>query len=145
MRSQEINHEKLKWLISGLVDGGAFNEKISNIRKRLRLPKNGLKTNEASQKWHEQMRLKDDKLMFGKEWSLGIRKLDRLDPDYKKNLREYHKKLDVNYLTYSIDEIVEDNPDLNRNFKDAIRSYILFGSIGSPGNYRVYSKHEGGK
>ncbi len=143
MTSHEINSERLKLLISGLVDGEKFKMRIKEIRKKLGIPNKGLRTIEESQAWHKTVSIKQDEIMTNPEWIERVYALDKNDPEYDTKYRNLHKEAPVNFLTYSIDELMEEYQDLSENLSSSVHDFILFNSISSPYNSRVYSRHKG--
>jgi len=143
MRSNEINLEKLKLLISGLADGDSFNKRIKLLRKELKIPARGLKTAEDSQNWHKAAMTKQDEIFYDPKWVERVYALDRNDPDYQKKYRDLHKEGPINLLTYSIQEIMKDYADLAKNLEDSVRGYILFNSLSPSNNWTVFSTYEG--
>lgn len=145
IRSHKLNQEKFQALVSGLADNGRFNKRVGEVRRALKIPKDGLKTNEEAQKWQEDAIRKHDRLLDNKKWKEKVIALDKNDPKYDEKRRELHRKLPMNCLTYAIEDILNENSDLSDNFKGPIRDYILFNTMPSPGNFRVYSRYEGDK
>lgn len=143
MTSDKINSEKLKLLISGLVDGAKFKKRIKDIRNRLGIPNKGLKTIEESQAWYKASTLAQDEIMTNPEWIERVYALDKNDHEYDAKYRSLHKEAPINFLSYSIDELMEEYEDLSENLRSSIHDYILFNSISSPHNTNVYSHYKG--
>ena len=147
MKVTSIAQEKLHILASGLIDGGAFNSRVEKLRKKLKIPRGGISNNDESMEWHKSSLIESDQIMESKAWRERIRDLDKNSPDYKKKHRELHREIPINMLTYEIQDIISEHPDLKINMKEAIRSHILFGDqvmIGGS-HYQVFTRIENGK
>lgn len=143
MTSNDLNAEKLKLLLSGVVDGEEFKKKLRQIRKKLGIPSRGLKTIDESQAWCKAATIKQDEIMTDPKWIARVYALDKNDPEYEAKYRSLHKEAPINFLTYSVDELMEEYQDLNANLRDSVHDYILFNSISAPSNSRVYSNYNG--
>lgn len=145
--SVQINLEKFKLLISGLADGGAFNKKVVEIRRKLRIPDDGLSTDQEIEKWTNWISDESDKVVSNKKWKEKIRKLDKDDPSFAKKKREIHKEIPLFFLGSSARDLVAKSPDLTENFIDTVCHYIKFGDrrIRIPNNYQIVIQKRNGK
>lgn len=144
-RSQQIRVQRFKILLSGVMDDDYFNNEVRRIRKKLDLPEEGLVDADLSSslKWHQELSKKSDHLMATKEWKDRVHALDSSDEEYEKKLRDLHKEVPLNFLTYSIEDILEEYPDLDSSFKKTIKDYILFGEFQVTGGFTVTSSYKG--
>lgn len=147
MIKRNINQEKFALLASGVIDGGDFNKKIARIRVELKIPIGGLKNNEESKAWYDRYLEETDSVIDSKEWNNKIEKLDRKDPNFKEMLRKIYREAPLYKMWQEVDNIIRENPDLNKNFRDAIYSYILHDKKALIGisKFQVFKRTENGK
>ncbi len=141
-KAHALNREKFLFLVSGLVDDGQFLEKVSKIREYLGIPSNGFKNVDDYSTWYEQFSRDSDAAIRGGWFKSRFRSLNSKDSDFEDKNYELHKLIPLNFLTYSIEEIIRENPDLKDNFKGPIYDYIVWGSISTPTPWSIVSKYK---
>lgn len=139
IRDNQINTGKFKILISGFVDNGRFNKRVAKIRKKLGIPPDGFSDSENIKQWHTKSMEETDEILE------EIMKLDEKDPNYKDKYNKLYKKAPNFYLASEVQEIINKNPDLSKNFKTTIRQYIILGknALIGIGSYSVFARQEG--
>lgn len=147
LTSVQINLEKFKLLIHDFVDGGDFNRKVAEIRKILRVPKDGISTDQEAIDWENWVMTESEAVQSSKKWRGKIKKLDKNNPDFEKKHQQLLKEIPLYFLGYSARKLVNENPDLTENFIDTVREYIKFGSgrFRIPNNYEITIQERNGK
>jgi len=131
-----------------LIENPKFQEEILEIRKRFKIPLNGIKTNEESGKWHHEFYESDD-VYFSANRENVYAEIKRLEKEKKFqegfNLhRKFNKEAPINAFNIAIKKILE-NFKLPLNWQHSIQRYILFNSIDSmwiPGNISIREDYD---
>lgn len=132
-----------------LAENPTFQEQILAIRRKFKIPLEGLKTNEESQKWHDEFYQSDDN-HFSKTNMEKVRsEIERLEKEKKFREgfdlhRKFNKEGPVNAFNIAIKKTLE-NFKLPLNWEHSMQRYILFNSIDLmwlPGNVSVREDYD---
>ena len=112
-----------------------FNDRVREIRKRLNIADDGLRTDEEISAWHTQTDQRCDEIMDSTDFQRQLRsirtnfvkkKISR--PEAEKMSEELHLLLPSNYLTHSVKELTKEF-NVPENYQMAIRGYIIRNAI----------------
>ncbi|HXF44041.1 MAG TPA: hypothetical protein VNK70_01070 [Candidatus Paceibacterota bacterium] len=125
-----------------LVSYPEFQEAIKPAREYLGIPENGFKNNDRKmvQLWWRKIEEKSEEILdspgFNKQLKQIRKKLDRREIGMRmarKQSQLLHHKIPINYLT-NIARFLTEKFNVPENYKDHIRTYIIYGTISAPSN-----------
>jgi hypothetical protein len=123
---------KIRQRAQVLIDNPDFQKEILEIRKRSYIPISGIKTNEESQNWHNNL-LDRDQAYFEANWNKVSKKAKKLEKENKfTEAREatklFNKNLPLNAFYHSI-KMMLSKFRLPLGWEESVRRYALFNDI----------------
>lgn len=121
-----------------LVSNPDFQDDILRLRKKWSIPKEGIKSNEESEKWHRNLYIAADQYTK-EEWSKHRSELDKLKKQGKylkleKRQKELNDAGPINAFRIDIKLMVK-KYNLSPRWEESIRRYLLFNNVNNIGGF----------
>lgn len=131
-----------------LIANPDFQNEVKQIRKKIKIPLDGIKSNKESQIWHHDF-YESDEIYFKTNRERVKAEIEKLEKGKKFqegfNLhRKFNKEAPINSFYISIKNILKEHK-LSLNWAHSIQRYILFNSIDLmwlPGNVIVSQEYD---
>lgn len=137
----ESTHQKNLDLMKLLVSFDKFQEVVKSTREYMDIPSDGVPLDDESiKKWSFDSNKRTENIIRSVAFQASLKSLYEKSKgkqisskEYKSELKALHFQLPVNYLTWTIDFIIE-RFNLPKNFTYFLRQYIVFNKLSAPSN-----------
>ena len=121
--------QRINQKIKVLVNRPNFQEDISKLRKKWKIPSEGIKIEKNNQKWNKELNEATDKY-YQEEWPTHRKKLEQLQRSktygqYKQKIKELNNLAPLNAFELDINAVLK-KYKLSPRWKNPIRRFILF-------------------